>query len=261
MLHWLRERRRARLRQAPIPEDWLEYLERGVPHYASLTEREQAALRDDLRIFIAEKHWEGCDGLVLTDEMRVTIAGQACLLTLALPHDHYPNVLSVYIYPEGYRAKTRRRGPAGVVTEETVDRLGEAWEAGPVVLSWSDSMAGGEDEEDGHNVVIHEFAHKLDMLNGRADGVPRLHAKADYDRWAETMEREYRRLRSRRFAPYPRVLDEYGAEHPAEFFAVATEAFFERPVALRDHHAELYEVLRDYYRQDPAARIEAGDAG
>jgi MtfA peptidase len=254
---WLRERRRRQLLEEPIPEDWLAYLDKNIPHYEYLSEEEQAVLRDDLRIFLAEKYWEGCGGLELTDEIQVTISAQASLLTLHLPQKYYPNVKSLFIYPGSYRAKRQVVGPGGVVTETMDERLGEAWQTGPVVLSWGNARDGGLNPSDGRSVVLHEFAHKLDMMNGRADGVPRLYDDEAYDRWEAVIEAEYNLLVEQSELGRATVLDDYGAQSPAEFFAVATEAFFERPRQLLRRHEGLYEVLRDYYGQDPAARLEA----
>src|SRR5688500_4153533 len=143
MFGWLRDKRRERLREAPFPERWLELIEEYVPHYEALSALERQVLQDDTRIFVHEKHWEGCGGLELTEEMQVAIAAQASLIALNLERKYYPNVLSVLVYPSPYRARVRTVGPMGVVTEGYSHRLGEAWQAGPVVLSWSDVQRGG----------------------------------------------------------------------------------------------------------------------
>ena len=261
LFHWLRERRREKVRSAAFPERWLDYLRENVPHYTYLSDYEQEALRDDLRVFMTEKYWEGCGGLTLTDEIRVTISAQACLLILCLPRDYYPNVRSILVYPAGYRARDLAVNPAGVVTEGESHRLGEAWHDGPVILSWTDAKAGGVDPADGQNVVFHEFAHKLDMLDGAADGYPRLQTDADYRRWYKVMRREYDDLARNSETGRAALLDHYGAESAAELFAVATEAFFEKPRQMRNRHEELYALLREYYGQDPAARLDAVKAG
>jgi Mlc titration factor MtfA (ptsG expression regulator) len=255
MLGWWRERKRERLRAAPFPEDWEAVLQEAVPHYSLLSPAEQEVLRGDVRVFLAEKYWEGCAGLVLTDEMRVTIAGQACLLTLCLAERYYPNVRSIFVYPASYRVREEHRGPAGVVTVRRSRRLGEAWQDGPVVLSWADVKSGGVDERDGTNVVFHEFAHTLDMLDGASDGTPRLYSDAEYRRWYEVMKAEWDALVEAAADGRPTLLDHYGATNAAELFAVATEAFFEKPRQMLRRHPALYDVLRDYYRQDPAGRF------
>lgn len=248
---------RERIRTAPFPDPWLEYLETNVPHYTYLSETEQDMLRGDLRLFIAEKHWEGCGGLELTDEVQVTIAAQACLLTLCLPNNLYPKVQSIFVYPAAYAAPTRSVGPAGVVTEGVSFRLGEAWHTGPVVLSWQDAKAGGANPADGRNVVFHEFAHRLDLRTGAVDGFPRLNDEAAYERWHAVMSEEWEHLSAAAESGRATLLDHYGATNAGELFAVATEAFFEKPRQMRKSHQRLYGVLKEYYRQDPAARLDA----
>jgi Mlc titration factor MtfA (ptsG expression regulator) len=250
---WLKRRRRRKLLAAPFPPEWLAHLRGNVALYATLTEAEQAKLRDDLRVFVAERHWEGCGGLTVTDEMKVTVAAQACLLVLNIEHDYFSRVPSILVYPSGYRTPAERHGPDGTVGGSP-GRLGEAWYRGPVVLAWDAVLGGGKDPHDGQNVVLHEFAHQLDFLDGYADGTPPLPSRAAYRRWHDVMTAEYDRLVTDSRRGQARVLDSYGATNPAEFFAVATEAFFEKPLPLRQRHPALYEVLRDYYRQDTAER-------
>lgn len=247
---WLRDNRRRRLSSQPFPEEWRGYLETNVAQYSRLAVADQDLLRYNLRIFVAEKWWEGCGGLELTDEMRVTVAAQACLLSLHLPEWDYPNVRAILIYPERYRTRQRQSDALGIVTERKVHRFGEATLDGPVVLSWSDIIAGPAGAN-GHNLVFHEFAHKLDMLNGTADGVPPLDDQETQRRWISVMNTERMRL-ARGLSGFPPVLDPYGAQDPAEFFAVATVAFFQAGSALHARHPELYAVLRDFYRQDTA---------
>ena len=253
---WFAERRRAEIREEPFPEAWLGYLEKNVAHYRYLSESEQAALRDDLRILLKEKVWEGGGGLELTAEMQVTIAAEASLLVLGLNHEYYPNVESIVVYPRDYVAPARTRDPSGVVDEYGSTRLGEAWDNGPVLLSWSDAREGGRNPTDGHNVVLHEFAHKLDMRDGVADGVPKLEDDAQYETWAEVMSAEFQHLVAQTGKGHKSLLDSYGATNAAEFFAVATECFFEKSVLMQEHHARLYAVLRGYYHQDPASRLQ-----
>lgn len=257
MFGWLREWTRERLRQAPFPERWEEWVEAHVSHYRYLSPVEQQVLQDDLRIFIHEKHWEGCGGLELTEEMQVIIAAQASLIALNLERKYYPNVLSVLVYPAAYRVKVRKVGPMGVVTESYEHRLGEAWTQGPVVISWADAQSGGWNAEDGRNVVIHEFAHKLDMLDGAPDGTPRLYDDAAYERWYQVMKGEWDLLAEVKGSRRGSMLNPYAGTDVAELFAVATETFFERPRQMLHRHPALYGVLSEYYRQDPAGRIEA----
>jgi Mlc titration factor MtfA (ptsG expression regulator) len=254
ILSWLRNRRRRRLLEQPFPTGWLGYLQRNVAHYRYLDEAEQAKLRDDLRIFLAEKYWEGCGGLTITNEIKVTISAQACLLLLGLRHNYFESVLSVLVYPWGYRGPEDEPGHSGLITEHGDARAGEAHYRGPVILSWADVLQEGRHPERGANVVYHEFAHQLDMLNGLVDGTPPLETPEQYQRWREVMTAEYRKLIEASVHGRATLLDQYGTTNEAEFFAVATECFFDRPVALAHRHPRLYELLRDYYHQDPAER-------
>jgi hypothetical protein len=253
LFSWLTRRRRAKLLATPFPAEWLGYLERNVPLYARLSERERAKLRDDLRVLVAEKHWEGCGGLVMTDEVKVTIAAHAALLLLGIRHDYFARVMSILVYPTGFRSPEGWTRPDGVV-DLTVGALGQAWYDGPIVLAWDEVVAGAVDPTDGRNVVLHEFAHQLDYLDGLADGTPPLRHKGDYRKWQEVMTREFERLKAESESSTPKVLDSYGATNHAEFFAVATEAFFEKSREMYTRHPELYAVLSEYYGQDPATR-------
>jgi Mlc titration factor MtfA (ptsG expression regulator) len=254
---WLRRRRRRQLLATPFPAAWLDYLHRNVSHYRYLSEAEQARLRDDLRVFIAEKHWEGCGGLTMTDEIKVTIAAQVCLLLLGLEHHSFERVQSILVYPRGYRATGEMLGRDGLIHEGGQARLGEAWYRGPVILSWEEVRHEARHLGEGHNLVFHEFAHQLDMLNGVVDGTPLLETPEQYHKWREVMTAEYQQLVQASEQGRATLLDQYGTTNEGEFFAVATECFFERPVALARRHPRLYEVLRDYYHQDPAARCTA----
>jgi MtfA peptidase len=252
---WLAERRRRRLLEAPFPAAWSDVLGRSLLHHAYLDADEQRHLRELVQVFIAEKYWEGCGGLELDDEMRVTIAGQACLLLLGLDHGLYRNVETILVYPSAVMPK-RAEEPmfaAPVVVNPVVPLIGEAHHRGPVILTW-DAVRRGSRHADGHNVVYHEFAHKIDMADGAIDGVPPVATRAEYDRWVEVCTREYEELRARFEAGLPTLLDPYAGTNAGEFFAVATEHFFDQPCALADRHPELYDVLRSFYRQDPAAR-------
>lgn len=256
ILSWLRDRRRRQLLAQPFPTEWLKYLEANVSGYATLTEAEQGRLRDMLRVFISEKNWEGCGGLAMTDEIQVTIAAQACFLALAHDDFYFEKVKSILVYPHGYVAPEETANEAGIVDSTGSARLGEAHFRGPVVLSWSDALAGGKTHRDGKNLVFHEFAHQLDMLDGAADGTPPM-PDGQLARWRDVMSLEYHRLIRDSEHHKATLLDDYGTTNEAEFFAVATECFFERSVQMQRRHPQLYEVLRDFYRQDPASRPNA----
>lgn len=255
LFDWLTNRRRRKLIARPFPAAWLEVLQSNLHHYARLTAAEQARVRDYVQVFVAEKHWEGCGGLQLTDEMKVVIAGLVAVLVLGFPPTYFDAVITLLVYPAGYVAPESTTNRGGVIVEGSSARLGEAWYRGPVILSWSDVAECGRGMSGGRNVVAHEFAHQLDMLNGRqTDGVPPFESEDQRRRWNDVMAREHRRLVRAYELGEPTVLDYYGATSRVEFFAVATESFFEAPGALRTYNPELYAVLREFYRQDPAAR-------
>jgi MtfA peptidase len=248
---WLRRRRRQKIRSRPFPSSWLAPLE-ALPLYERLADADQAKLRDHLKVFLAEKTFTGCGGQEITDEVRVTIGAHACLLLLHRETEYYPDLDEILVYPHAYRAKGERQQDNGVVSEGDSLRLGESWLRGPVVLAWDAVKAGFYDVRDGGNVAIHEFAHQLDQEDGRADGAPPLGERARYAPWARVLSKEFERLRSARDKGRKTLLDTYGATNPAEFFAVVSETFFERPKTLLKKHPELYAQLSAYYQQDPA---------
>jgi Mlc titration factor MtfA (ptsG expression regulator) len=256
LFDWRKRDRRLQLLARPTPTGWFDILERNVAHHRYLDNSELQRLFDQLRIFVPEKNWEGCGGLQMTDEIKVTIAAQACLLTLGLDDDCYDHFSSILVYPHAYLAGKERIDRHGLILEVSDDdaRLGEASYRGAVVLSWDTVLHDGRHPRHGGNLVYHEFAHQLDMLDGSVNGTPLLRDAAQRQRWHEVMTREFRRLRNAAQHGRATLLDQYGATNEGEFFAVATECFFDRPVELQARHAELYELLRDYYRQDPAAR-------
>jgi MtfA peptidase len=257
LFSWMKKWRRGRIAAAAFPAAWLEYLEQNVPHYPLLAAGEQEKLRRDTQVFVAEKNWEGCGGLTVNDEMRVTIAAQACLLVLALDHVLFDSVLSILIYPREYVAPAARRLGGGETVAADV-RLGEAWYRGPVVLSWAEVLDDCRHLGYGRNVVWHEFAHQLDMLDRASDGTPPLASREQYKRWSTVMSAELKNLRSASRIGRPTLIDPYGALNEAEFFAVVTECFFDRPAELRQEHPELYGLLAEFYRQDTASRLAAG---
>ena len=248
--------RRRRLRKKPFPSDWSRMLEQNLPLYSRLSPADRQELHDHIQVFLAEKYFEGCAGLTVTVEMKVTIAAQACVLLLHRKTDYYPKLVSILVYPGTYLAHHRERDSAGLVTEGLQPRQGESWSHGTVVLSWDDVRAGAADAQDGHNVVYHEFAHQLDIEDGRlADGSVALPRNSMYGAWNRILGREYAALKKDVAAGRETVLDSYAATSPAEFFAVATECFFETPVLLKTKHPQLYAELKLYYNQDPAAEV------
>ncbi|HKB37037.1 MAG TPA: zinc-dependent peptidase [Gemmataceae bacterium] len=238
---------RQRLVADPFPEAWLPYLDQNVLLARLLPEPHQARLRDAVRIFIAEKYWEGCAGLTITDEMRVTIAGNACLLLLGLEDYYFDELKTVLVYPGGFLSVHEDSGEE----ERVAHLLGLAAYKGPVLLSWWETSWDGR-RLGRNNVVLHEFAHKLAELGDPITGLPPMMDSALEDRWEEVVGREYRRLVEDAEYDRPTLLRPYGATNRNEFFAVATEVFFLEPVALRQRHPELYQLLAAWYRQDPA---------
>jgi Mlc titration factor MtfA (ptsG expression regulator) len=249
---YFKRRRHERLRSAPFPADWLETIKRNVRFYACLPEQDRRELKGLVQIFLAEKIFEGCGGLELSDEMKVTVAAQACLLLLHRQTDVYPRLDTILIYPSAYVAKSVKPIGGPVVLEGESARLGESWTSGVVILSWNDVQAGASDIHDGQNLVLHEFAHQLDREDGAINGTPLLEQRSHYLAWGRVLNTEYERLKRDRRLGRATVLDDYGATDPAEFFAVATECFFEKPRVLRKRHPALYEELKTFYRQDPA---------
>ena len=250
MFDFLKRRRRDALRAEPFPAAWREILDRDVAYVAKLGEAERAELEGLVQIFLAEKNIEGCGGLALTDEIRVTIAAQACLLLLHRETDLYPDLETVLVYPHAYRAKSTKRDGRVVIESEDA-RLGESWTRGVVVLAW-DHVSASAGHVGGDNVVLHEFAHQLDAEDGSMDGAPDLGSRARFVSWARVLGEEFAELSTRLHAGRASDIDAYGATSPPEFFAVVTEMFFEKPQQLRKRHPELYAELAAFYRQDPA---------
>jgi Mlc titration factor MtfA (ptsG expression regulator) len=247
-----KSRRRERLRAQPAPPAWRPILERNLPVFSRLSAEDQDELLGHTQVFIAEKHFEGAGGLVLTDEMRVTIAGQASLLLLHRETDYYPELITVIVYPSGYTAHEVRPIGGGIWEEGGEDRLGHtAKRLSALVLAWDAVRHGTSDPADGENLVLHEFAHQLDFESEGGDGTPALDTRGDYIAWGRVMSAEFNALRNASDAGMPTLLDQYGATNPAEFFAVITEAFFERPRALKKKHPALFAQLQGFYKQDP----------
>jgi Mlc titration factor MtfA (ptsG expression regulator) len=252
-------RRKRVLKRATIDDAlWQRVVER-LPFLAGLSADEARRLRELVVLFLHEKEMAGVGGLALTDEIRLAIALQACLPILNLGLDFYDGWVGVVVYPGEFRVRRQELDEDGVMHEWDDELSGEAWPGGPVALSWEDIVIGtapaNDGGEPGYNVVIHEFAHKIDMLKGEADGFPRPHAGMDAAVWARTLESAYARFVGMVDRDKETLLDPYGAEHPAEFFAVASETFFTDPHALQEEFPGVYEQLKRFYRQDPAARV------
>jgi Mlc titration factor MtfA (ptsG expression regulator) len=252
---WRAWRRRA-WASRPFPQAWRTILRRRVPLYRQLPADLQQQLRRRILVFLAEKPFLGCAGLDVTDEMRVTIAAQACLLRLNRDGALFPELKQILVYPGAFLVDRVHASPGGVLREERHALAGESWSQGQVILSWQDVVNGSRVVDDGHTVVLHEFAHQLDQETGSANGAPRLGSRAAHARWAQVMGPEFAalqaRIRAREAAPVPAdLISDYGATNEAEFFAVVTEVFYEQADALAQRHPALFGLLRDYYRVDP----------
>jgi Mlc titration factor MtfA (ptsG expression regulator) len=243
-----RMRTRTKARSQPFPPTWEEILHNEFPPYPFLPDHLRTALQDEIQEFLFSKTFEGCDRQEITDEIRVLIAAQACVLLLNRDVRCYPKLRSILVYPSTYVANNN--GLFGGGSGNGSVRLGESWNTGVVVLAWDSVKRGALNFDDGHNVTMHEFAHQLDQEDGAADGAPILPRTA-YASWARVLSSEYTRLK--RFTRKGRktVMDRYGATNPAEFFAVATETFFEKPKQLHKKHPELYSELKTFYHLNP----------
>jgi hypothetical protein len=244
--------RRARIRRQPFPAAWRDILRRRVPYVRGLPADLQLQLKKHIQVFVAEKPFIGCAGLEVTDEMRITIAAQACLLMLNRRHAaYYPQLRQILVYPSAFLVDRVHTDGAGVLQEQRRALSGESWSQGQVILSWQDALDGAAVTDDGQNVVIHEFAHQLDQENGPANGAPHLAGRRHYERWSQVMAAEFAQLRARVEGDQPTLLSAYGATDPAEFFAVASEVFFEQPQRLAAEHPALYRELAGVYRLNP----------
>jgi len=246
-----RERARAAIRARPFPEKWRESLRKRMPLFMRLPGPLRSKLEDNIKVFVAEKQFVGCGGLDVDDEVRVTVAAQACLIAINRPATCYDALRTIYMYPSAYIARTRVQHESGVEQDRTGVNLGESWGDGRLVLAWDASTHGAVNIHDGRNVVMHEFAHQLDQADGSGDGVPALASRGAYAQWVAVLGTHYEKLRKRRKSRG--VVDKYGATNPAEFFSTATEAFFEKPDQMKLKMPDLYGVLRDYYQLDPSA--------
>jgi Mlc titration factor MtfA (ptsG expression regulator) len=254
---WIPRYRLRRAIAAPFPEEWIQFLERNVGVYRNLPMPLRLQLRLLIKQFLHQKHFSGAGGLELSDEMRVTIAAQACMLQLNRHGGLYPRLKYIILYPSAFVVTRPEVDGAGVVSHGRKGMLGESWQSGKVILAWDNVMHGARNFVDGSNVVLHEFAHQLDSETGSADGAPLLAGKSSYRSWANALSGEFEELQKDAHFRRRSLMDHYGATNPAEFYAVATETFFERPRKMAKHHRELFDVLKSYYRIDPREWQEA----
>ena len=243
---------------ATLPDDWVDIVERNVAHWALLDDGERERLGDLMEAIVGDKRWEAANGFALTDEIRTVIAAQAALLILGLDFDWYRAVQAIVVHPSTVMSHESRPGPAGTMEDGPFPLLGLAdSNFGPVLIAWDEARANARHPEWGHDVVLHEFAHKLDMLDNVVNGTPPLHRREDGSHWYDVCTRELALLRAGEGWP----LRDYGGTDPGEFFAVATEAFFDVPLELEAAKPDLYRILRDFYRQDPATRARRRATG
>ena len=242
-------RRRRKLLAEPIPDDWRQIVQHNVGIFALLPQKQQQRLLSASRVIAAERHWVGCRGLKMTDEIKATVAAQAAILLLGVEGYYFDKLPAILVYPGAFM---RPHSPDALTVDEEASAYGESWQGGNIVLSWKSALAGGRDPHDGQNVVLHEFAHHLDSLDGEAGGHPPQPSRAAAEKWNRVINAEYDRLLGELEHGQKTLLDPYAGENEAEFFAVATETFFERPVEMLAEHPALYEILREFYHVDPA---------
>jgi Mlc titration factor MtfA (ptsG expression regulator) len=250
-------RRRARVQRLcqladkPLEPELLNLLRQHMPLYERMPSELQQRLQGLVNVFVNDKNFFGSGGLEITDEMRLAVAGNACLLLLNRDDPCFPGSATILLYPDTIvTPAVEYDGP--VVRKTTSARLGESWHRGPVILSWADVLRGVSNPDDGQNVVIHEFAHKLDEENESMNGLPVLREHADYPEWARVMSEEFAELIKRVERNRNKVLSGYGSTSPAEFFAVASEVFFEQGKRMQDRLPKLYTQLEQYYGVDTA---------
>jgi Mlc titration factor MtfA (ptsG expression regulator) len=248
IIGWLHARQRRRLRAAvmaqPLNDEARSLLRKHMPLFDRVPDELRPKLEGLMQMFMTELSFEACGGLrEVTEEMKLVISAQACLLLLESGYEDFGRLRSVLIYPDAYEARDHEEGSSV--------RLGESWQTGSVVLSWQSVVQGAANTEDGQNVVLHEFAHQLDQADGAADGLPKLKRAGDVRKWAEAFNQSYDLLCDRVNRGQKTVLDPYGATNPAEFFAVATETFFEKPRQLKEDHGAVYRELVRFYGIDP----------
>lgn len=248
---WIPRYRLRRALAAPFPQEWVALLENNIEVYPRLPMELRLQLRRLIKQFLHQKTFTGVAGLEIDDEIRVTIAAQACMLILNRGSGVYPKLRYIIVYPTAFVAQHGGRDESGVVDQRARGLLGESWSNGKVILAWDSVLHGARNFVDGKNVVLHEFAHQLDSEDGSTDGAPLLAGASCYRSWAGVLSPEFQELQLDARRGRKSILDHYGATNPAEFFAVATETFFEKPRRMAEHHRELFEILKNYYRIDP----------
>jgi Mlc titration factor MtfA (ptsG expression regulator) len=248
--YW-REHQRDKIRNQPFKKQWRKIIQQRMPYFGQMPTDLQLQLKRHIQVFLSEKTFVGCNGVKITDEIRITIAAQACLLLLNRRTDFYPKLQTILVYPRAFIKEQQNIGADGLNYSQKVALAGESWDFGKVVLSWQDTVEGAKVPDDGRNVVIHEFAHQLDQENGKANGAPILGKSQNYQSWSDVLSAQFEQLKKQEKAGEPSIFDYYGATNPAEFFAVASEVFFEQANLFHSQSPLLYDQLKDYYQVDP----------
>jgi len=248
--YW-REYQRNKLRGLPFKKQWRKIIQQRMPYFRQMPPDLQLQLKQNIQVFLAEKNFEGCNGVKINDEIRITIAAQACLLLLNRKTNFYPKLQTILVYPRAFIKEQQNMNIDGLRQTKRVALAGESWEFGRVVLSWQDTLEGAKITDDGRNVVIHEFAHQLDQENGKANGAPILDKDQSYKSWSEVFSAQFEQLKNQASKGAPSLFDYYGATNPAEFFAVASEVFFEKSQQFQQQSPKLYQQLKQYYQVDP----------
>lgn len=248
--YW-REYKRDKVRDLPFKKEWRKIIQQRMPYFRQMPADLQLQLKQHIQVFITEKNFIGCNGIKITDDIKITIAAQACLLLLNRKTDYYPKLKTILVYPSAFIKKQKQLNPGGVEYTKQIALSGESWGLGKIVLSWEDSLHGAQLPNDGHNVVIHEFAHQLDQENGSANGAPILGKHQNYQCWSDIFTKQFEVLKKQAATGTPSIFDYYGASEPAEFFAVVSEVFFEKSKQFYQQHPALYQQLTNYYKVDP----------
>ncbi len=251
-----RHTQRRRLFAQPFPALWSDLLNQRLSIYSKLNSNLKEQLHQEIQLFLFDKKIIGCEGLQINEEMKLIIAAQACLLLINHQTNGYRKLRWIYVYPYSFVSKQAEANDAGIVSSHRPNLLGVSWSNGRVILSWDDVENGLYDFSDGHNVTLHEFAHQLDHESGATNGAPVLSKNNSYKAWARVLSGEFEALQKKVASGQHSVIDEYGATNPAEFFAVATETFFERPGDMYQNHHELFNELKKYYQLDPRDWVE-----
>lgn len=247
----LKEIKRFKVKRQPFKKSWRSILKHRVPYFKYMPADLQLQLKRHIQVFLSEKEFIGCEGVQITDEIKITIAAQACMLILNRKTDYYPQLKHIYVYPSAFIKTQVKKDFAGVAHQSQSVLLGESWDLGKVVLSWNDTIEGADNPFDGKNVVFHEFAHQLDQESGNANGAPLLAKNIDYKEWSTTLNDSFNHLKYQKHTNKQGLFDYYGAENPAEFFAVASEVFFEQSALFAQHYPKMYQLFRRYYHIDP----------